>query len=145
MSLPTQYIVTEGYKYTLAVSQYIALRNFREEEIVTEHFRLRKNVLEIKKGYAWDGASGPTWDTKDTITPSLVHDVLYQAIRIGHLAKGKRFDADLEFYQLMRSRTHTFFGHLRAFYFFLGVRMFGWMSIRPKKQGEEMDHVFVAP
>jgi len=145
MSLPTQYLVTEGYKYTLAAAQYIALRNFKDDEVICDHFRLRKNVLEIKKGYSWDGASGPTWDTKDTITPSLVHDVLYQSIRIGHLPKSKRFDADLEFYQLMRSRTHTWAGHVRALYFFLGVRLFGWLSVKPKKLGEEMDHVYIVP
>lgn len=145
MSLPTQYYVTAGYKYTLVATQYLSLRNFGDVSIATEHYRLRKNVLEIKKGYAWDGASGPTWDTQDTITPSLVHDVLYQAIREGLLPKSRRFDADLEFYQLMRSRTRTWLGHIRAFYFFLGVRLFGWLSVKPKPFGEEMNLVSTAP
>ena len=35
-------------------------------------------VLVIQTGYAWDGPSGPTLDTPDTMRASLVHDALYQ-------------------------------------------------------------------
>lgn len=38
-------------------------------------------VLTIKKGYAWDGPSGPTFDTKDFMRGSLVHDALYELMR----------------------------------------------------------------
>ena len=34
--------------------------------------------LEIKKGYPWDGASGPAKDTRDFMRPSLAHDALYR-------------------------------------------------------------------
>jgi hypothetical protein len=34
-------------------------------------------------GYAWNGASGPTIDTKDSIRGSLIHDIGYQLIRLG--------------------------------------------------------------
>jgi len=145
MSQPTKYLITEGYKYTLADSQYIVLRNFPTVDIETPFFRLKKNILFIHKGYSWDGASGPTWDSESTITPSLVHDVLYQAIRAGKLRPSDRFEADLEFYQLMRRRTRGFLGHLRAFYFFVGVRVGGWLAIRPKAEGEPMSRVFFAP
>jgi hypothetical protein len=30
------------------------------------------------RGYAWDGASGPTYDSKSSMRASLVHDALYQ-------------------------------------------------------------------
>lgn len=45
----------------------------------------RSGVLRIFKGYKWDGASGPTIDTPSTIRASLIHDALYQLIRMGHL------------------------------------------------------------
>ncbi len=37
--------------------------------------------LTIKKGYAWDGPSGPTIDTPSIMRGSLVHDCLYQLLR----------------------------------------------------------------
>jgi hypothetical protein len=42
-------------------------------------------ALIIREGYAWDGASGPTVDTRSAIIPSLVHDALYQLARAGRL------------------------------------------------------------
>ena len=37
--------------------------------------------LSISPGYAWDGASGPTFDTGNSMAASLVHDAGYQLIR----------------------------------------------------------------
>lgn len=48
---------------------------------------LPSGMLIIKLGYAWDGASGPTVDTDDSMRGSLVHDVLCQMIRRGQLPK----------------------------------------------------------
>lgn len=40
------------------------------------------NKITIKKGYCWDGATGAV-DTKAFMRGSLVHDALYQLIRLG--------------------------------------------------------------
>ena len=52
--------------------------------------RVRKIV--IKEGYAWDGASGPTVDTYDSLQPSLIHDCLVPVhtsrLRHGVFAQG---------------------------------------------------------
>ncbi|MEJ2766601.1 DUF1353 domain-containing protein [Photobacterium sp. MCCC 1A19761] len=40
-----------------------------------------KGNLHIKRGYAWDGPSGPVVDTKENMRASLVHDALYQLMR----------------------------------------------------------------
>jgi hypothetical protein len=37
--------------------------------------------LTIQRGYCWDGASGPTFDTASTMRASLIHDALYQLMR----------------------------------------------------------------
>ena len=37
--------------------------------------------LTIKSSYAWDGPSGPTFDTPSIMRGSLVHDCLYQLLR----------------------------------------------------------------
>lgn len=38
-------------------------------------------TLFIQKGYCWDGASGPTFDTQSSMRASLIHDALYQICR----------------------------------------------------------------
>ena len=55
-------------------------------------------TLFIADGYAWDGPSGPTIDTSDTMRASLYHDVGYQLMRKGLLAIEfkDRFDRLLE-------------------------------------------------
>ena len=42
-------------------------------------------MLLIRKGYAWDGPSGPTVDTPGFMRGALVHDSLYQLMRGEHL------------------------------------------------------------
>lgn len=59
-------------------------------------------LLTMKKGYAWDGPSGPTIDTKTFMRGSLVHDALYQLLRNGHLPPGCREDADQELHRICR-------------------------------------------
>ena len=140
-----KYHDTRGYKYTVAETTSVDVPLFRTASLANSHFSLRGGRLMVRAGYAWDGASGPTWDTEETMTPSLVHDVLYQAIREGLIPASRRFDADLTFYRLMRERTAGFWGHLRAFYFFAGVRLGGWLSIRPRKGGEAQTRVLIAP
>ena len=51
--------------------------------------------LTIQRGYCWDGASGPTFDTPSTMRASLVHDALYQLLREGKLPPWFRKKADL--------------------------------------------------
>ena len=54
--------------------------------------------LFIKKGYVWDGPSGPSLDTRNFMRASLVHDALYQLMREGKLRRERRREAD----QIMR-------------------------------------------
>lgn len=73
----------EGYKYVLADAFICNIPIYPEEDIVTDFIKLTKNgKLIIEKYYAWDGASGPTFDTPSSIKGSLVHDVLYQLMRL---------------------------------------------------------------
>lgn len=57
-------------------------------------------LLTIHAGYAWDGASGPTLDTKSSMRASLAHDALYQLERAGHLGQEWREAADEVLYRL---------------------------------------------
>lgn len=51
-------------------------------------------LLIIFSRYAWDGPSGPTIDFKSMMRASLIHDALYQAMRLGFLPIAKRAVAD---------------------------------------------------
>lgn len=78
----------EGYKYQLAEEFSIATPV--KDSVQHEFFTLTEDgVLTIRAGYAWDGASGPTIDTKDSMEPALVHDAFCQAMRIELLSYNK--------------------------------------------------------
>lgn len=50
--------------------------------------------LTIRKGYSWDGPSGPAIDTRDFMRGSLIHDALYQLMRERVLPQSARKRAD---------------------------------------------------
>jgi len=75
-----------NFKYQLAEDEYCFVDIFPEKDITTDFIELKTNGwLKAKKGYSWDGASGPTWDDETNRTPSLIHDCLAQLIRQGKL------------------------------------------------------------
>ena len=87
--------VRKDYKYQLAetISYYVNI--YPETDIETDFIRLdRVGGLTIKKGYAFDGPSGPTIDTKSFMRGSLFHDALYQLMREGYLLRTNRKKAD---------------------------------------------------
>ena len=72
-----------GYKYQLYADEWMHTNIKPSDKIVTEYIELwLDGWMLVKKGYAWDGPSGPTWDTDDTMTPSLFHDAAYQLMRM---------------------------------------------------------------
>lgn len=85
--------------------------------------------LRIKRGYCWDGPSGPTLDTKDFMRGSLVHDVLYQAIRLKLLQPFDRKAADLELDKLLKEDGMFWF---RRKYVYFALRAFAAGAARSK-------------
>ena len=114
----------EGYKYQLA-EPYEHQLSFR---LPPGGFRSRlfqcrdDGTLLIDADYAWDGASGPTRDTKNSMRASLVHDVLYQAIREKILPASYRPMADAEFWFITNQDGMRWW---RAMGWFFAVRRFG--------------------
>ena len=95
----------KGYKYQLAVAVSGQTPIKPEKDIDTEFIKLSiDGFMWVKSGYAWDGASGPTFDTKNTFAPSLVHDCFCQLIRNGYLPDEARHAADHFFYDMLRER-----------------------------------------
>lgn len=60
-----------------------------------------EGMLLIKRGWAWDGASGPTLDTRSSMVAAMVHDALYGLMKRELLAKKYKAEADKLFYNLL--------------------------------------------
>lgn len=112
-----------GYKYVTARDHVFKVAVHPELLIVTPFIRLGADgTLWIQAGYAWDGPSGPTIDTPDSMRGSLVHDALYQLMREGFLdRKLWREPADVEMRRIMLedgmlpARAEAWFMAVRAF------------------------------
>lgn len=77
----------EGYKYQLTRPYSVQTGICPPATIDYPYWTLHDDgLLEVSAGFAWDGASGPTFDTKSSMRPSLVHDCFCQ------MAKDRRLD-----------------------------------------------------
>ena len=85
------------YKYQLTKLYSIEIDIFLQDSIYIGKFvnLFVDGVLLIKKGYAWDGPSGPTIDIKSFMRGSLIHDALCQLIEEDKLNPAHRKSADL--------------------------------------------------
>lgn len=114
----------EGYKYLLVEKYKVKIDIFPLVAITTKYIELDMfGVLTINAGYAWDGPSGPTIDTKNFIRGSLVHDALYQLMRENHLDKVWFNKANDILYQICIEDGMSWF---RARYVKLAVDLFGY-------------------
>lgn len=112
-----------GYKYQ-STEDFSCLQNIiiPANDIVTKWITLTKEgKLFIKAGYAWDGPSGPTYDSKNSMRASKVHDALYQLMRMGHLSQDCRDEADLLLDQILK-KDKMWAG--RRWYWLKGVEWF---------------------
>lgn len=117
------YYYQGGYKYQLALDYSLQTKIIPPVAVHHDYFMLDKTgFLVIRKGYAWDGASGPTIDTSDSMRGSLVHDVFYQMIGHKLLPLEFRDDADYLFYDILREDGMADF---RAWAWLRAVRTFG--------------------
>lgn len=120
-----RYQKKKKWKYKLCEDTFIKLYN---DFGVIKHdmFEINRNELFVRKGYCWDGPSGPAIDTKNFMTPSLVHDVLFQAIRENLMASYKFTDANNELKEQCLERNMSKF---RTWYVHKAVEWFGKKNI----------------
>ncbi|GEM_PF-305233 len=113
-----------GYKYQLFKDYQVAVAIKPANPIATHYIDLdQAGTLTLRKGYAWDGPSGPTIDTRNFMRGSLVHDALYQLMRMGELsAETDRETADEELRRMCREDGMS---AARAWWVFHSVRQFG--------------------
>lgn len=88
----------------------------------------------IYGGYSWNGPSGPTWDTLDSMIGSLVHDLVYQLIRLGLIDPKYKEYADRLFHDLC---TEDGMMPLRADIWQWAVLTFGRSATRPSAEPVE--------
>lgn len=123
----------EGYKYQLFEDYFHVLPyNFDEvPKFELSFIKFQPSILTIKKGYAWDGASGIAIDTKNFMRGSLVHDALYQCMRLGKIPVSYRKLCDEELKKIIREDG---MGSIRSNYVYDAVRIFGENSAIEKKK-----------
>ncbi|MEN6294315.1 MAG: DUF1353 domain-containing protein [Methanobacterium sp.] len=121
----------DGYKYQLSEDYSIQTR-IKHVTNISDWIQLdAEGVLTIKKGYAWDGPSGPTIDTRNFMRGSLVHDALYQLMREDKLPLKYRNYADRLLQDICLEDGMT---PIRAWWVYQGVHLFGkGPASRPEK------------
>ena len=96
---------------------------------------MQDGELRIFAGYVWDGPSGPTIDTPDFMRASLVHDALYQLIRLGFVDDDQRICAD----KLMRKQClKDGMSRIRAWWVYWAVRRFGSKAAKASSARKEL-------
>lgn len=127
-----KYQLVAPYQHNLEIMQY---------DIETPFLKLSKNgVLTIKKEYAWDEPSGPTIDTLNFMRSSLVHDALYQLIRMEIIPFSYKDYADRLLKKICKKDGMSCF---RAWYVYLAVKYFGGSSAKPCS--EKPDKIICVP
>lgn len=122
----------KGYKYQLHKTYSCKVSIYPSSDIKTKYIDLTNDgVLIIREGYAWDGPSGPTIDTKTFMRGSLIHDAIYQLIRESRLCVNYKRQADIE---LKRACLEDGMSKLRAKYVYWSLKNFAGFACNPKNK-----------
>ena len=116
------------YKYKFKVEENFSIElPFKIPDFEHPYASSKDGILSVKRGYAWDGASGPIINTRDTLVASLVHDVLYQAMRLNLIksSKDNRKIADKNFFEILKMNGVN---SIRRKVWYFAVRLFGKKS-----------------
>ena len=90
-------------------------------------FQINGNHLKVKEGYTWDGASGLAIDTDNFMSPSLIHDILFQCMREDLLNSDRFKHSNIELKMQCRERGMSRF---RSWYVYQAVDKFGKKYIK---------------
>ena len=130
---------SEGYKYQVKKDYHIKLDIVPYTPINLPFVHMQMDgTTTIYAGYAWNGASGPTWDTLSSMIASLVHDLIYQLIRLGLIDVKYKEYGDQVLHDLC---TEDGMCSWRADYWRWAVLEFGTSSCRPSAEPE----ILIAP
>jgi hypothetical protein len=130
-----------GYKYQLAEDFHLTGTIIPKKDSDEHFLSIRMDgKLIIKKGYAWDGVSGPIQDTNENMRASLVHDAYYQLMRgkkVIKKSKSKKIDNRKKADKLFKSMLkEDGLASTTAHSYYLALRAFGGPSSDPDKTKE---------
>lgn len=128
----------KGFKYQLAKDEVIFVEWLIEYDIDTPYISIEHGEVLVRKGYAWDGPSGPTFDTKSFMRGSLFHDALYQLMRLEELPRSLRHQIDELLIELCLEDKMW---PLRAKWVMFGVDYFAASAAHP----DHVKKVYTAP
>ncbi|MDE0100879.1 MAG: DUF1353 domain-containing protein [Bryobacterales bacterium] len=123
------------YKFRLDVYGAYVLppdlaREVRGWNVRTPFYTIKSGAISAQAGYAWDGASGPVFDTHRTLRATLIHDILYQAMRQRKINPADRKLADRTMLAILKE--DRMWPHRRVWWY-LAVRLFGWLAVRKER------------
>ena len=122
----------EGYKYQLVISYEGDIPLYPSQDIKTEYIDLnKKGEILIRRGYAWDGPSGPAIDTRNFMRGSLIHDALYQLIRLDKLPREAKNIADKI---LLDTCVEDGMNKARAWWVYTAVKTFASRATMPSSE-----------
>lgn len=129
------YRLLRSYKYQLRDDYAVRIDLTPPEPIAHPFVSLGQDgLLTLRAGYAWDGPSGPAIDTRNFMRASLVHDALYQLMRLGlldHRTWRRSADGILRTLCLEDGMSA-----LRAGLAYHAVRLFGAHHAVPRAHGD---------
>lgn len=129
----------KGYKYQLAAQAVFSTRIKPDETIHDDFIVLYPSGLcFITSGYSWDGPSGPTFDTLNSMQGSLLHDALYQLMRKELLPGKWRTIADDELGRILKADGMSY---LRRSIWVRELKKFGSSAANPANRKK----VYIAP
>jgi len=124
-----------NYKYQVKDDFIIATDIKPKSNILSDFINLDTDgILTIRKGYAWDGCSGPTWDTKSTMRAGCVHDAFFQLMRLNVLDRNQYFHPVNKLFYFMLRQDGVLW--LRAEYYYKAVEKISWRYTMSKKDPE---------
>jgi len=135
-----QYRKLPCYKYEVASAFSVALPDGLACDLGwnSEYLQISGCDLSIKPGYCWDGSSSIAIDSDKDMRASLVHDALYQLMRMGILDyKTQRKAAD-ELYRDMCVEDGMW--KVRAWWRYKAIRKGGEKFTRPQPELREAIH-----
>lgn len=124
-----------GYKYQVR-RDFTVDTEAKGYDIETPWLKLTPDgKLIIRRGYAFDGASGPTWDTSNSMRGAVTHDAFYQLMRLGLIPMTYKEYADKLLHDLC---TEDGMWSWRADWWRWAVLTFGSGSTMPSAEPPEL-------
>ena len=101
--------------------------------VSTCFFTLSSDELKARCGYAWHGASGPVFQTKNSVEATLLHDIMYQVMAAG-LVPATRHNRKIAHTIFLLILKKNGMGFVRRRLWYRAVRLFGGRRTRDRNR-----------